>query len=293
MNTDMSTNVVLFQSSPEIEPALAAGTARDENCLQQAWAELTSRQRFPATEVRRVHSEWELSEADREFVDRTFPNIEVVTHNFARPEPHRWAEAIEEARISLEQEIEDRAFDEITKGIEGVLLPIMRTGDVNDAGPVPVAQLIPGQLYLVLATVTPTQDGLTVAEVGNLDVADTDDFLAKLETARGNLRDGLKSVYSDAPGVAGGMVEVSRARGFAASMVATPGFLGRMIDTIGTRRLVAALPSQHELAFAPADSGWASELRERVERSEARPGFLPTLMLFEPDGMSVLFQKSG
>ncbi|GAA3990770.1 hypothetical protein GCM10022247_06950 [Allokutzneria multivorans] len=293
MNTDMSTNVVLFQSSPEIEPVPAAGTARDENCLQRAWAELTSRQHFPATEVRRVHSEWELSEADREFADRTFPNIEVLTHNFARPEPDRWAEAIEEARISLEKEIEDRAFEEITKGIEGVLLPIVRSGDITDAGPVPVAQLIPGQVYLVLATVTSTPEGLAVAEVGNLDVAGTEDFLELLEKARVNLRDGVKSVYSDAPGVPGGMVEVSRAGGFAASMVATPGFLGRMIDTIGTRTLVAAMPSPHELAFAPADSGWASELRERVERAAPREGFLPTLMLFEPDGMSVLFQNTG
>ncbi|SDM56830.1 hypothetical protein SAMN04489726_2295 [Allokutzneria albata] len=290
----MSTNVVLFQSHPDLLPTPAAGQTRDEHCLQRAWAELTSRQRFPATEVRRIHSEWELSAADREFLDRTFPNIQAVTHNFARPQPHRWEEAMAEARASLLREVEDRAFDEITKGIEGVLLPILRSGGAYNAA-VPVAELIAEQLYISLARVTPVPgDRFELAEVRDDEIADPDEFRTLLTRAQANLRDGIRVGYSAPPGVPGGMVEVRRPGGFAASMIATPGFVGRMIDMIGSDRLVAAMPHSGELYLAPADTALADELRELVEGSgEGRYPLAPTLMLFEPTSMSVLFQKAA
>ena len=299
MNTDMSINVVLFQCDPEAEPVMAMMAARDEDCARQAWVEVNRDRSLVAAEVTRVHSEWQLSSADDEFVGTTFPNAE-ITYNFARPEPDGWEEAMEAAEAAMREVYEKHELEEATKGLlesadDGVLLPILRSGNSDDMPHLPSWDVIPGKLYVTLAKCAPTPRGtIGMNHVLSSQVEDHDAFVSLAIEAMGNLMDGLQVNCTTPPGVPGGMAQLDRPGGFVTSMVTEPSFHERMSDIVRAERLLVALPCPDVLYVTGVDSEWTDKLREMVMDSPHEPyPHAPSLLLVEASGIQLITEKAA
>ncbi|SDM55324.1 hypothetical protein SAMN04489726_2206 [Allokutzneria albata] len=294
----MSINVVLFQCDPETEPVMTAMEARDEDAARRAWAEVNREHTLAAADVTHVHSEWQFSPADEEFVSATFPNAK-ATYNFARPEPDGWEEALAAAEATVREFYEKQQLEQATNGLlesaaDGVLLPVLRSGNSDDMPHLPSWEVIPGQLYVTLARCAPTPRGTIGMNHVLRNQVEDEEFVELAVEAMGNLRDGLQVNCTNPPGVPGGLVQLDRPGGFVTSMVAEPNFHARMSDIVGAERLLAALPCPDVLYVAGVDSEWADKLREMVTESTHEPyPHAPSLLLIDQSGAQLVVEKTG
>ncbi len=288
----MSRSVVLFQFASGEQPLMADAPAREDDFLQQAWAQVSREHSAEASAITRIHSEWQFSPADEHFVRTTFPNVTDVNFNFARPGADGWEEAIAQARAVVEQF--HREQEQQQRG-ERVLLPVLRSGGTETSIAQPFWELVPGALFATLARVGPTPHGtIGMEHVVPAQIADEAEFDRLAREALGNLVQDLEIGSTAPPGEPGGMLELKHPSGFVTSLVVEPNFHARMSEIIGARELVVAMPCADVMYVAGADSEWRARFEEMVLASTHDPYPLaPTLLLMDGTGTQVLAQQTG
>jgi hypothetical protein len=105
---DPSQNVVVFELliNQRLEQITDAGETKANDCVQQAWDRVRSRIGAVATDVKEIWSEWEPSAEDLAFLAVTFPGVQ-LTYSFERPTPDRWDAAMESARRTLREALDE------------------------------------------------------------------------------------------------------------------------------------------------------------------------------------------
>jgi hypothetical protein len=302
MNTDPSTNVVVFLlRRGEGQPVVADGPTLADDCVRRAWATVSHQHRATPVEVTAVHSEWQPAPADLAFIEHTFPDAR-FTYNFTRPGPHGWEAAFDEAHRIMARAQWERQRDQAGEGMRqvadrGEMLPVL----VSATSPkrqlleyLPHQPLVPGRLFVTLATVAPTPRGtigmnhLTHAELGQRSFADL------LSTASATLTAGLRidGHADETRPERGSLLAVRRDGPFAASALALPGFAERMAGLLGHAELVVGLPEPDLLLVAGARSGWVEDVHRAVLTSPCPTSELvPTVLAVQPSGVHVLAER--
>jgi hypothetical protein len=302
MNTDVSTNVVVFRLRRTAgDIAIAEGPTQAEDCVRQAWAVASQRHQAAPSEVTALHSEWEPSAADAGFIQRAFPEAK-LTYNFSRPGPDGWEAAFAAARQTIAQAAERHAAARGQQGMQhvaehGQLLPILwshRSPKREMLQHLPYRELVLGRIFVTLATVAPTPHGtIGMNHVTNAGLKGRS-FADLMTVAAQQLGTGLRvDVRADSgrPEL-GKLLTVRRDGPCAASAVALPDFHRRMSDVLGTDRLVAGLPGPETLLVAAQASGWAGEVRRAVLGSACPDSELvPTLLSMTRSGYTVLAER--
>jgi hypothetical protein len=306
MNTDPATNVVVFLlRRGDGQPVVADGPTLADDCVRRAWATVSQQHRAASDEVAAVHSEWQPAPADLVFIQQTFPAAR-LTYNFARPGPHGWEAAFAEAHRVMAQAQGERQRDQMSDQAaesmrhvadHGELLPVL----VSASSPrrhlleyLPHQELVPGRLFVTLATVAPTPRGtigmnhLTHAELGQRSFADL------MAAAAATLTTGLRidGHADEAHPERGSLLAVRRDGPFAASALALPGFAERMAGLVGDADLVVGLPEPDLLLVAGARSGWVEDVHRAVVTSPCPTSELvPTVLALQPSGVRVLAER--
>jgi hypothetical protein len=124
MSVNPSVNVVVFQLRSDAGPVERAseGPTRADDCVRRAWAVVVERDGAKAEDVRQVYSEWEPSDADKAFIDATFPADTQVSFSFARPADDGWDAALASAEASIRATLQKEAP-------EAKLMPVLRDLD--------------------------------------------------------------------------------------------------------------------------------------------------------------------
>jgi hypothetical protein len=317
MNTDPAVNVVIFQlRRPSGERVIATGPTQAEDCVRQAWAAASQQHQAAPWEVTALHSEWEPSAADQRFIENTFAAAQ-VTYNFARPGPDGWEAAFAAARQTMaeaaEREQQAAGREQQAAGREqmaraeqdsqhvaehGQLLPVLwshRSPQRDMLELLPSHELVPGRLFVTLATVARTPHGkigMNHVTKGGLKGRS---FADLMEAAMKQLSTGLRvEVRNDRerPEL-GQMLSVCRDGPFAASAVALPNFHQFMSDALGTDRLVVGLPEPDSLVVVAEASAAASDLlRRSVLGTQCPPGpLVPTVLSVTRSGYTVLAER--
>ncbi|MCX7358547.1 MAG: hypothetical protein NT015_10460 [Alphaproteobacteria bacterium] len=101
-NVDPTSNIVVFDIAGR-DPWDSEGPTRTDDCVRRIWADAPPGVRAAAGRVRRVYSEWEPSDGDKQFIETTFPGV-YLTWSFTRPtDPDGWNAALAAARAQLEE----------------------------------------------------------------------------------------------------------------------------------------------------------------------------------------------
>jgi len=101
-NFDPRTNVVVFDISGR-DPWVSEGPTLADDCVRRIWAQAPRDVRTAAARVRRVYSEWEPADDDKQFIEATFPGV-YLTWSFTRPtDLDDWNAAFANARVQMEE----------------------------------------------------------------------------------------------------------------------------------------------------------------------------------------------
>jgi hypothetical protein len=296
MDTDPATNVVAFEFEGRDEPHIGSGPTRDDDCIQQVWSSAPDALRAAARAVTRVYSDWEPSKADGDFIRRTFPRAE-LTYSFERPEPDGWDAALAAARQALEQQASEQATQKMDYVDEhGELLPILWSQSspiVEMLGMLPHRELVPGKLYVALATVATTPEqriGMNHVTSAALDGAPLDDAMAE---AFDSLVRGLRIEGLADPDRTGEMAVLTRQGLFACSAIALPNFYEQMSSALRADRFIVGVPDTNTVLVTPVNSGWVDEIHHLVRSSphEARE-FVPCVLALERGGFQFLAERA-
>lgn len=310
MNTDVSTNVVVFQlRRPSGERAVASGPTQAEDCVRQAWAAASQQYQAAPWEVTALHSEWEPSAADRRFIENTFSSAQ-VTYNFARPGPDGWEAAFAAARQTMaehEQREQQAAKREQMARVEqdsqhvaehGQLLPVLwshRSPQRDMLALLPCQELVPGRLFVTVATIARTPNGKIGMHHVTKGGLKGRSFAGLMEAAMEQLNTGLRAEVRNDPArpELGDLAWVRRDGPFAASAVALPNFHEFMSNALGTDRLVVGLPEPDTLIAVPEASAAATDLlRRSVLGTQCPPSpLVPTLLSVTRSGYTVLAER--
>lgn len=300
MNVDPTQNLVVFDLGGP-EPHLVKTPTRAEDGIRQAWFALPVDHHADAGRVARIYSEWQPSAADEEFIRRTFPAAD-VTYTFPRPRPDEWDAALAEARRVMAQAAAEAEAERAREAMEhvsrtGETLPVLWSRSSPKAEMLdllPHREVVPGQLYLTVATVAPTPQGtigmvhLTVAGLGDRAFGEV------LVESWGNLVRGLRVdgyLDQDQP-ERGHLIVVQREGTHASSAVALPDFHQRMSAALGDARLLIGLPDPDTVLITRQDSGWVDDLQQAVLTSTCPAGELvPTVLAAEPSGLRVVAER--
>ncbi|MEV0273862.1 hypothetical protein AB0H43_34240 [Hamadaea sp. NPDC050747] len=300
MNTDPSTNMVVFEIPGYPEPFISSGPTQADDCVQQAWFAVPVERRA-AADVSRIYSEWQPSAVDEDFIGRTFPRA-AVTYSFDRPGPGGWEAAYAEVRQTMEQAERQHAAAQAVDNMEhvaenGQLLPILwswSSPTIDLLQHLPHRDVVPGRLHVTVAAVATTPQGrigmnhLTHAKLG------TQPFEEVLATAYGALVSGLRvDVGEDRERPDRGRFLTLRREGaFASSALALPDFHDQMSRTLGADHLVVALPDPDTILVTRQDSGWVEYLERCVLDSPYAAGeIVPSLVALEPAGIRLLVER--
>ena len=281
MDADTRKNVVVFEAEG-LEPYVGDGPTRDDDCIQQVWAGAPAALKNVARKVVRVVSEWEPSKLDSEFIRRTFPKAE-VSYNFKRPRADAWDAAFIAAQRQL---LEQSSGSELLPILWSQSSPIIGTLSM-----LPHLTLLPGHLYLSLATVAPTPEGrVGVSHVTNAALKGS--FEAAVEKAFAQLIPGLKVEGVVEPDRSGEMATLRRQGPYASSVVAMPNFYAEMCTILRADRLLVGLPDPDNVLVTPMDSGWAEEVRSAVLNSRCEAQELtPSLFELENGGLVLVAER--
>lgn len=77
--------------------ASGVGPARAVDCVAAIWGVVSEERGFDPDDVRQIYSEWEPSQDDLDFLDRTFPEDAELAFTFKRPPNANWDAAIKAA----------------------------------------------------------------------------------------------------------------------------------------------------------------------------------------------------
>ncbi|MEE6259168.1 hypothetical protein [Plantactinospora sonchi] len=301
MNVDPTRNLVVFLlRRGEGEHVIADAPTRDEDCVRQAWEIVAARDGVRPDEVVALHTEWATTDADARFIGEFFPQAQ-VTHNFDRPEPDGWDRAFAEVREIMRRAHEEQLAAETSDRVRhaeenGELLPVLWSATSPRAEllrSLPHQTLVPGRLFVALAMVAPTPRGTlgmshlthdTRQRIGEPPVADL------FEEAYGSLSRGLRIDGRESE--KGHLLTLHREGSLAASAVALPGFVERMMELLGTDRLVVGLPCPDDLIVAGADSGWAADVGDMILSSPyPTTELVPSVLLVDRDGIQLVAER--
>jgi hypothetical protein len=301
VDTDVSRNVVVFQLKRwrgEVH-AIADGPTRADDCVQQAWAKVQAEHHGAAAkQVAALHSEWEPSEADQTFIRRTFPKA-AFTYNFSRPGPTGWDAAFADARRVIAEAGAAKAKKNM-RHVEqrGELLPVLWSNSSPKREMLeylPHHAIVPGRLFVALATVAPTPTGTIGMNHITHAGLEGRQFVDLFGEAATNLTNGLQIDGRSDPQRAdkGQLVVLSRSGPFAASALALPGFRERLATVVGEDHLLAGVPEPDTLVLTGISSGWAAEIEEAVLRSPCPPGqMVPMLLSLTPSGIRIEAERA-
>lgn len=292
MNVNPSTNMVVFDIEGHGEPMVTSGATQDDYCVQRAWLSLPVKHSRAARKVARIYSEWQPSEADTDFIKRTFPKA-ALTYSFERPGPGGWDAAFAAARGEIERaaggQEAQRATDNMRHVAEqGELLPVLwsrSSPKMEMLQLLPHLDLVPGQLHFAAAAVAMTPQGrigmnhVTSAQLGDQSFSDV------MTAARGNLTSGLRvDGHTDPSHPDKGHLLVVRREGpFASSAVTLPDFHQQMAAALKDDHLLVGLPDPETVLVTRTDSGWVDDVRQAVLASPCPSSELvPTLLAYDP-----------
>lgn len=300
MNTDPAENLVVFDLGGP-DPYVVKTPTRAEDGIQRAWFALPVDHRSDAGRVTRIYSEWQPSAADEEFIRRTFPAADVA-YSFVRPGPDGWDAAFAEARRVMAQAAADAEAQRAADAMEhvsstGEMLPVLWSQSSPKAemlALLPHQEVVPGRLYVTVATVAPTPHGtigmvhLTADGLGDRSFEDV------LAEGGRNLTRGLRvDGYTDPDQPDRGPLLVLRREGtHASSAVILPDFHPQMSAALGDERLLIGLPDPETVLVTRQGSGWADDLQQAVLTSPCPAGELvPTVLAAEPSGLRVVAER--
>jgi len=314
VDTDVSRNVVVFQLKRRLKQTHAIGDGRTkaDDCVQQAWSKVQAENGAEAKHVTALHSEWEPSQSDLAFIHKHFPKAK-FTYNFRRPDPGHWEAAFAAAQQAIAQAglahsaapsagVVRAGLARAKKGLRhvadhGELLPVLWSGSSPKRmmlDHVPHRALVPGRLFVALATVAKTPHGtigMSHITHAGLEGRQFSDVLGEAAT---NLTKGLQLEGRSDPArpEKGQLVVLTRSGPFAASALALPGFRERVAALTGSEDLLAAVPEPDTLVLTGINSGWASEVEESVLLSPCEASeMVPTLLSLTPAGIQIEVER--
>ena len=234
-----------------------------EDGVRQAWGTVEQAHRARATHVVGLHTEWEPTASDADFIASTFPGV-TATHHFVRPGPDGWDDAFAAARVALQAELRPVLWSE-----ESAL-----AGQLVDIPHWPVAG---GRLHLSLGVVTPSAVyHVTYEQLGDFSF---DDLMA--DTCRGLTGDLAIDTRADGVHTVSGRL--------VAAVACLPGFYLRFADLLGAERLTVGLVSADLVVVADAGGDLADVVAGEVRAAEVSDGELvPCLLSVVGDQLTVL-----
>jgi hypothetical protein len=301
VNTDPSTNLVVFEIKGYAEPFLVEGPTQADDCVERAWSEVPVDHRKAARKVTRIYSEWQPSPADVAFIERTFTKAR-LTYSFWRPGPDGWETAYADARQKMAAAARERGGQEAAGNMHhviatGELLPLLwsatspRIGMLNY---LPHREVVPGHLFVGLATVGMTPSGtfgmnhLTHAALGQQPFDEA--FRgAAAALARGLHVDSHKDTRLRARG---DLLVMRREGALASSAIAMPDFHRNMGGTLGHDKLIVGLPDPDTVLVARMDAGWTDDIQQIVLSSAGPLGELvPCVLSYDAAGVRLLAER--
>lgn len=291
MNTDPTTNVVVFELGGQDEPnGVAEAPTRQPDCIRQAWETVRRDHGVRADEVLSMFTEWAPSEQDARFIAETFPTIAKVQYHFPQPGPGGWAEAFEVARQRMAEAVAARHPDPASE-----LLPLVWSGaapqaDLLDA--VPHWTLVPGRLHVGLAVVASTPQGtIQLSHVTHHQVRECGrHFTDLMDEGYDALRDGLRIEGEETAD--GDLITVHRHGSVAAAALALPDFHASLADILHTDRLIVGLHCQQNLLVADANRRIAGHVERVVMAARDEPGELvPSVWLLDRSGLDLVAER--
>ena len=302
MNSDPSTNLVVFEIKGIREPFIVQRPTEDVHCVEQAWWAAPVDHRKAARKVTRIYSEWQPSKDDIAFIEQTFPKAQ-LTFSFRRPvTPDGWTAAYVAAREKMKAAADERAAKQAAQNMKhvsatGELLPVLWSRTSLRSAMleyVPHWDVVPGHLHVALATVAITPTGtvgmnhLTRASLGDRP------FEEVFRGAAGSLAKGLRiNSHRDAGRPdRGDLLVLQRDGVLASSAVALPDFHRQMAHVLGHDDLVVGLPDPDTVLVARSDSGWADEVRQTVLTSAGQASELvPCVLAYGAAGVRMLDER--
>jgi hypothetical protein len=289
MQADPAMSVVVFQlASPEgpIERA-THGPAQDDDFLAKAWATIAQRDGAQPGDVRRVYSEWEPSDADKAFLDATFPIGADLTFTFRRPQTAEgWPAALAEAQATIQSALD-------AAPAVGELLPVVRDQDVLSEAI--VHRPLTPEIGVFLAHVEHKPEGtigihyLTRSQLEGSPRSLEDTFQDALE----NLIPGLQI---EAGSAAEERVFIVRHRhDLAVSALALPDFWENAREWTGAAQVFVAYVEPGKLyVTADADGPFATRMRREVQTSDYYDAMAltPACYTLGPEGLSLVCRRT-
>ncbi|MFI6171034.1 hypothetical protein ACIBCN_29935 [Nocardia sp. NPDC051052] len=295
---DLTLNVVVFQlNSNDDELITAAAPAQAHDSVRQAWQQAERERQIQSSDVTRVHSTWQPTDTDRNFLAATFPEAG-HTHVFERPEGDDWTDALEHARRVMDEveniKLRERG-EEMFRQAErvGEWLPILHS--VSE--PLPFSASLPlveGKLYFGFARVTTTPDGrigmshLTRSKFEAMSAEEIEELALE---ALGNVKSGLNfKVAPDAE--LGTLATMERDGPCVASAILLDDFHEKCAEQVGEDRLVVGLISPDHILIAGAGSGQVEDIRQAVLTSpDTGTELVPCLLLIDADTIEVVAER--
>jgi hypothetical protein len=98
MNTDSSTNVVVFELliGRRLNKLLGEGPTKAADCIRRVWNDLAKEFDIQPQGVRRIYSQWEFTAEDRAFIAAKFSANVKIAYSFRRPPQCDWGQATPE-----------------------------------------------------------------------------------------------------------------------------------------------------------------------------------------------------
>ncbi|MGL4553778.1 MAG: hypothetical protein ACRC33_21655, partial [Gemmataceae bacterium] len=259
---DPSVNHVVFQLRTDAGPAerAADAPARADDCVRQAWAAVAGRDGARPEDVRQVYSEWEPSDADKAFLDATFPPDTQVSFSFPRPAEGGWDAALAEAAATVRAALDrDRPAAK--------LMPVLR--DLDGFGDDVVHRAVGPEFGAFLAHVARTPrdtlgiDYLMRSQLEGSPMTPDEAF----RTACENFVAGLKIEG----GLVGGekVITVRHDLDLGTSALALPDFLDNASGWVGSAEVFVGFNDPTTMYVAArADGPFAARMRRSVQTSD-------------------------
>jgi hypothetical protein len=250
----------------------------------------------------RIYSEWEPSPDDFVFIHQTFPKAK-LTYSFRRPGPDGWDAAFAAARETMEAAANEREPTRAAENMDhvqanGELLPLLwsqTSPRIDTLQFVPHLDVVPGRLYVALATVAMTPTGtIGMSHVTHVGLGHQP-FEEMFGKATANLATGLNVDGHRDPGRPdkGDLLVLRREGPLASSAVALPDFHRQMSGALGHEQLVVGLPDPDTVLVAGAGSAWADEVRHAVLTSPCPSSELvPCVLGADAAGVRLLAERS-
>lgn len=297
----MTLNVVVFQlNTNDNDLITAAAPAQAHDSVRQAWRQAEQERQIQSSDVTRVHSMWQPSPADRDFLAETFPHAG-HTHVFERPEGADWTAAFDRARRVM-AEVENIELRERSAAVDEMFVQAERVGEWlpilhSAAAPLPFSAslaLVEGKLYFGFAKVTTMPDGqigMSHLTRGKFEAMSMEEIEELASEALGNVKSGL--IFKVAPDEElGTMATLERDGPFVGSAILLDDFYEKCVEQVGADRLIVGLISPDHILIAGASSGQVEEIRQAVLTSPDTGSELnPCLLLIDADGIDVIDER--